>query len=194
MPKPKPISQILGNGRGSFRKAFLSVLLHNHVQNNALEKAEEELGEKCVYCGISGNDVALQSDFLWPESTGGIYVIGNVVPSCPTCNSKRGNTDWKVFIKTSNNVHLKRSKDDIEKQIRIISNYMEKYNMIEKPDINKVLNNNEIILRKDLDILLDALSQGFRAKIGYPQDKEIKFNKPSTMLDELIKVAKKYMI
>lgn len=194
MPKPKPISQILGNGRGAFRKAILSVLLQNHVQEDAFKRSLEELGHNCVYCGISNDDQELQPDHLWPESIGGIHVIGNVVPSCPTCNSKRGSKEWVSFIKNDKNIINKKSNDEIENQIIKITNYMKKYHRENQPNLNEVLNKREIELREDLDILFDCITQGFREKIRNPQEKNIKFKDSAIMLDRIIEITKSHLL
>jgi len=194
MPKPKPISQILGNGRGAFRKAFLSVLLHSHVQKDAFEKSLEELGHRCIYCGISEKNVSLQPDHLWPETLGGLHIIGNIVPSCPTCNSKRGSQNWRSFIRTDRIILKKRTQKDIETQIRLISNYMKKYDTVKQPNINTILNKKETKLREDLDIVLNAISQGFREKIRHPQEKDKQFKNSRIMIDKIIKIAKNHLL
>ena len=191
MPKPKPFSQYLGNGRGAFRKAFLSLLLQKYSENNALDLAKTELGDKCVYCGISSPNISLQPDFLWPQDIGGVHVVGNIVPACPTCNSKRGNQDWKEFMKGK---YIKRSGKSLVAQIELISGYMVRHKMDKKPDIKQYLSKEEINLRKDLDIILDAVSQGLRAKIGDPQKKAIKFRRPDILFDKLVLSAKMFLI
>ena len=37
----------------------------------------------------------MQADHLWPQEIGGVHIPGNVVPSCPSCNSERGNKPCK---------------------------------------------------------------------------------------------------
>ena len=65
---------------------------------------EEKTGGKCFYCGIKltkiyffderGNVVSTHHnwhvDHVKPLSKGGTYDIENLVPSCPTCNMKKG--------------------------------------------------------------------------------------------------------
>lgn len=192
MPKSKSPSQFLGNGRGAFRKAFLSLLLDKYSNPNAMKLAEKELGKKCTYCGISSQDVYLQPDFLWPQSKGGIHEIGNVVPACPTCNSKRGSKDWIEFMRTSDTVITKSTKSEIEEQIKKITAFMKKYNMEKVPNIEDYLSESQIALRESLDLLLDAITQGIRAKTDNPQQKGIKFKSPAEMFDELVKIAESY--
>ena len=128
MPKKKTVSQHLGNGRGAFHKALLSVLLEKHSEQDALDVAIKEFGKRCVYCG--DNNAFLQTDLLWPAYLGGATVAGNVVPACPSCNSERGAKNWNEYISTSKRVTSKKSTDEIEKQIEEIKNYMRKYTSV----------------------------------------------------------------
>lgn len=55
----------------------------------------------CAYCG----ETATHLDHLYPlisdkEPTGWGTEPGNLVPCCSKCNSKKGNKDWKYFIKS----------------------------------------------------------------------------------------------
>jgi len=153
MPKKKTVSQHLGNGRGGFRKALLSVLLEKHSEQDALDVAIKEFGNRCVYCG--DNNAFLQTDLLWPASIGGVTVAGNVVPACPSCNSERGAKNWHEYISTSKRVTSKKSTDEIEKQIEEIQNYMRKYNGDKKPDLDAVLTQEESakVSEQNLEIL-----------------------------------------
>lgn len=49
----------------------------------------------CAYCGATG--VPLQRDCVLPISRGGRYTVGNVVPTCTSCNASKCNdevTGW----------------------------------------------------------------------------------------------------
>ena len=133
MPKMKTVSQCLGTGRGSFRKSLLTILLNKHSKRDAFEVAKKELGNRCVYCG--DKNARLQSDLLRPATIGGLFVPGNVVPACPSCNSDRGSKHWEKYIRTSNRVALEKSADEIEKQVTEIRSYMKKYGTKEEPNI-----------------------------------------------------------
>ena len=54
-----------------------------------------EFDHRCVYCGRS--DVKLTMDHVIPISKGGPHSKGNVVPSCSSCNSKKGAKDPSFF-------------------------------------------------------------------------------------------------
>jgi hypothetical protein len=190
MPKPKSISQILGIGRGAFRKALLSMILSKYVQKDAFQIAIREFGEECIYCG-SKND--LQADHLWPEEQGGIHVAGNVVPACPGCNSERTNKNWKEFM--LNNRKKKPLNEEVQlAKIKKVEDYMAKYNMRQQPKLEDFISEQEADLREKFDLILDAITQGARAKAGNPQKKDIKFANPDIMFDEIIHTIQKYQL
>ena len=190
MPNKKAISQYLGIGRGSFRKAFISVLLNSYSDDDAFEIGKLELGDNCIYCGLSDKKQLLQPDYLWIQSEGGLFKRGNVVPACPMCNSKRGNKKWIDFINEEKIISEKEKNSKITK----IHKFMKKYGMDKKPDINEYINNQQTEIFDHLNMLLDALTQGLRSKIESPQKKNIKFNNPNDMFDELVSVAERYLI
>lgn len=49
-----------------------------------------ELGYGCMYCGSADN--VYLNEHMIPASRGGITVVGNVGPSCKTCNSSKGDS------------------------------------------------------------------------------------------------------
>jgi 5-methylcytosine-specific restriction endonuclease McrA len=51
----------------------------------------------CAYCGAVGT--SLQKDCVLPISRGGRYVIDNVVPSCPSCNTSKCNTEVTSWMR-----------------------------------------------------------------------------------------------
>jgi len=48
-----------------------------------------EWGNCCIYCGVSNG--AMTADHLVPLSRGGEHMLGNLVPACLSCNSKKHN-------------------------------------------------------------------------------------------------------
>jgi HNH endonuclease len=51
---------------------------------------------RCHWCGSKPD--RLEMDHLYPLSRGGDHSIGNIVPSCPDCNSYRGN-QWPAAFR-----------------------------------------------------------------------------------------------
>lgn len=147
----------IGIGKGRFRKAFLSCLQMRHSQPDASERATEELGDECVYCGISGTEERLQFDHLWPQASGGLTIIGNIVPCCPTCNSDRRDIPWEDYLRESPRVRARRSPPEVGGQIRKISIYMERHGQANKPTIESVLTRDELRLREDFNLMFHKL-------------------------------------
>lgn len=66
---------------------------------------EQELQKECVFCGSQEN---LQMDHLIPRSRGGKDSADNMVWSCQTCNSCRGNKGifaW-LGLEKKDNLHI----------------------------------------------------------------------------------------
>jgi 5-methylcytosine-specific restriction endonuclease McrA len=49
----------------------------------------EVFGRRCAYC--LRDDVKLTMDHVIPVSRGGSHTVGNIVPACKSCNSKKNN-------------------------------------------------------------------------------------------------------
>ncbi|MGJ0308824.1 HNH endonuclease [Aliarcobacter cryaerophilus] len=78
---------------------------------------------KCVYC----ENEAQTWDHLVGlvknnELRGFGHQIGNLVPCCKECNSKKGSKDYQIFIQEHNKI-----KKNKEYLINILSSYQEKY-------------------------------------------------------------------
>ncbi len=78
---------------------------------------------KCVYC----EDEAQTWDHLVSlvknhELRGYGHQIGNLVPCCKECNSKKGSKDYEIFIQEHNNI--RKNKEDL---IKLLNSYQERY-------------------------------------------------------------------
>jgi 5-methylcytosine-specific restriction endonuclease McrA len=51
----------------------------------------------CAYCGLHGTQ--LQKDCMLPISRGGRYTLTNVVPSCPSCNASKCNSEVTMWLR-----------------------------------------------------------------------------------------------
>jgi 5-methylcytosine-specific restriction endonuclease McrA len=182
----------MGIGRGVFRKKLKAVLLSRHETDDLERLVRDELEWRCVYCGVSSDLIDLQLDHLWPERIGGCLVIGNVAPSCPTCNSTRGDTPWRVFLKTSERVTQMRSANEVEQQIKALTDYMNRHGQSQQPNLESLLTADELQLLADFDLLLSALSDGSLAKVGHVKKSAIDFDEPVKMFDELVIVAQRH--
>lgn len=53
------------------------------------EALKAATGNKCLCCGVNGDEVALTRDHVVPLSKGGTDDISNIQPLCASCNSKK---------------------------------------------------------------------------------------------------------
>jgi len=67
---------------------------------NEWELQIELYDHRCVYCGKQHERLSM--DHVVPISRGGKHVIGNVVPACRSCNSKKGAYSLIVFLYRTN--------------------------------------------------------------------------------------------
>ncbi|HGO5815915.1 TPA: HNH endonuclease [Mannheimia haemolytica] len=76
-----------------------TILPTEEEKKDFLETLKIENTKQCVYCG----GVATTWDHFRPlvrnkKPTGYINEISNMVPACSTCNSSKGNNDWKSWL------------------------------------------------------------------------------------------------
>lgn len=75
--------------RGFLRASFHRRRVLSHGESFTAKQWTQLLGEygnACAYCGASG---PLTADHRVPLSRGGRNVIGNIVPACKSCNSRK---------------------------------------------------------------------------------------------------------
>ena len=191
MSSPRGISQTLGIGRGGFRKAILNIFLLEHAQKNSFKLVKLELGNKCVYCGISGEKARLQADHLMPQKQGGIFSLGNIVPSCPTCNSNRREIDWKSFIRTDDMINKNRNEKEIEGQIIIIDAYIQKHCSKGASNSKIELSEFQKELMLNIDDIMNLICEAVRIKIDNPQTKDVKFKNANDVFDLIVDLLQK---
>lgn len=101
----KPYS-IFQKRRTTINHAFASALApYDIYDEQIIDKALKVLGQDpngylyCVYCGSKAQTwdhlVGLVKD---AQLRGYGHQIGNLVPCCRDCNSKKGSKDWRQFI------------------------------------------------------------------------------------------------
>jgi len=103
----KPYS-IFQKRRTTINHAFASALAPNdNYDERVIDEALEVLGQNpngylyCVYCGREAQTwdhlVGLVKD---AQLRGYGHQVGNLVPCCRNCNSKKGSKDWRQFIES----------------------------------------------------------------------------------------------
>ena len=152
---------IINKRSTTINHAFASAIAPNDSYNEKkIKRAIETLGQDpandlfCVYCGKLAETWDHAFGLVKDSNFSGYgHVVGNLVPCCKSCNSKKGNKNWKVFLSGMPNS---------ENRIKLLSKYFNKYiNVINYDDIKinpdyKKLNNikNDIFrLMKKADIL-----------------------------------------
>ena len=107
-PHLRPYS-IVQRRRTTINHAFASALAPTDVYDEErLKQAMAALGQtdlghlRCVYCGAAAETwdhlVGLVKN---SELTGYGHQVGNLVPSCCTCNSRKGNRNWREFLRSA---------------------------------------------------------------------------------------------
>lgn len=102
--------------------------IHSFSRKDWIE-IKNYFNHRCAFCGKKEDGTAqkkLVKDHLYPAIQNGDYVKGNIVSSCSTCNDRRGNQIWSVWLK--NNYPNKYKVRSLK-----IKNYIKKYNYINHP-------------------------------------------------------------
>lgn len=87
----------IGNAQNLFIRTILSNLGEESFNKNDWISIKNYFNNCCVYCGAKAE---LQIDHAIPinKSALGEHRLGNIVPSCKTCNSKKHSKDFKKFL------------------------------------------------------------------------------------------------
>jgi endonuclease I len=120
--------------------AFASAIAPNDIYaENLVKEAVESLGQDpeehllCVYCGEPAETwdhvFGLVKNFKF---SGYGHVIGNLLPCCKKCNSKKGNKHWEEFLNKKN-----KSNAALAVKVEILKRYFEKY-LPEKVDYERI--------------------------------------------------------
>ena len=54
-----------------------------------------QFNNRCAYCG---KELPLAQEHFIPISKGGEYTVNNIIPSCQSCNSSKGNRDFFYMV------------------------------------------------------------------------------------------------
>lgn len=76
---------------------------------------------RCVYCGKKLKRKNSTLDHRYPRDTGGVSIVNNLFPTCPTCNSHKSNFLHHEYLKIS-----KLKKSEKKKEIKRFYKYREK--------------------------------------------------------------------
>ena len=86
-------------------------------------KQDPEKDLFCVYCGTGAETWDhVHATVSKGEFSGHGNTLGNLLPCCKQCNSKKGNKLWRTYLEG-----MKLQKEVFNKRLRIISLYLEAY-------------------------------------------------------------------
>ena len=123
----------IGNAQNLSIRYILSNLGNESFNENDWEETKKYFDNKCAYCGSSD---ALEIDHAVPinKTNMGEHRLGNMIPSCKSCNNKKADKDYEEFLK---------DKDYAIEKIEKIKAYMDsrKYVPIENNEQLKIILN-----------------------------------------------------
>jgi hypothetical protein len=80
--------------------------LANTLTMHEWNQTKTYFGNSCAYCGMSEKDCinthgcVLHQDHIVPVSNNGSYTKENIIPSCPSCNSRKRNQNFISWYTT----------------------------------------------------------------------------------------------
>ncbi len=106
----------LGNAQNAFIRNILSRLGDASFSDDEWEEVKEFFDKSCAYCGEAGKKLVMEHAIPINREYLGEHQLGNLVPSCSSCNSAKAGKDYKEFIKEDSerlekiNEHMSKSK------------------------------------------------------------------------------------
>jgi 5-methylcytosine-specific restriction endonuclease McrA len=96
-PRGRYKAHAIGNGQNSVIRNILGQLGEESFSAADWEQVKVEFDHTCAYCGREGE---VQMDHAIPINRAalGEHRLGNLVPACPNCNSKKSGKDFRVFL------------------------------------------------------------------------------------------------
>lgn len=132
------------------------------------DEIKADFDNKCCYCGQKEEeDKKLTQEHLQMIKDNGLHHVGNVVPACGKCNSKRKKVGWKDFLRDACN-----GENSIyEKRLQRIEKHMKSH------ELDKALNHP---LVENLDVFMkvfpDILEQNLKNWLSSWTDRVISKN------------------
>lgn len=87
----------IGNAQNSLVRNILSSLGNESFNKNDWFESKKYFNNKCAYCGSDGELVMEHAIPINKEKLGE-HKIGNIIPSCGKCNSKKAGKDYREFL------------------------------------------------------------------------------------------------
>ena len=106
---------------------------------------------ECAYCG---SKVGLEQEHIVPVNDGGAYCIGNIVPSCRSCNASKGNKNVDTWYRKSKVFDEERLQKLNEYKCKTNIKVLHKANVSRVDKIREEENKKEIRGKEDGDVII----------------------------------------
>lgn len=87
----------IGNSQNLLVRNILSNLGEESFNQEDWEETKGYFNNECAYCG-AGGDLVIEHAIPINKVSLGEHRLGNMVPSCKVCNSKKADKDYKTFL------------------------------------------------------------------------------------------------
>lgn len=87
----------IGNSQNLFIRNILSRLGSESFSEKDWEETKSYFSQRCAYCGTE-TELLIEHAIPINKEKLGEHRLGNLVPSCKLCNSKKGGTDFREFL------------------------------------------------------------------------------------------------
>ena len=87
----------IGNAQNLLVRNILSNLGHESFSENDWNSTKDHFSNQCAYCGADG-DLVIEHVIPINRTSLGEHRIGNLVPSCRSCNVNKGDRDYREFL------------------------------------------------------------------------------------------------
>ena len=108
----------IGNAQNLFVRNVLSNLGHESFSQRDSEATKEHFLHRCAYCGIDADKLVIEHAIPINKVSLGEHRLGNLVPSCSSCNDAKGGKDFRAFL------------EDNDEAIARIEEYMDSRNYV----------------------------------------------------------------
>ena len=87
----------IGNAQNLFIRNILSRLGSESFSEKNWKETKSYFSQRCAYCGAE-TELLIEHAIPINKEKLGEHRLGNLVPSCRLCNSKKGGTDFREFL------------------------------------------------------------------------------------------------
>lgn len=115
----------IGNAQNYLVRNILSNLGEESFSDKDWESTKAYFGHRCAYCGSDG-DLVIEHAIPINRQSLGEHRLGNLVPSCRSCNSEKGERDFRDFLSES------------PERLKKIEQYMDERNYVPLGDNEQV--------------------------------------------------------